>query len=448
VAGILDARPGAVFVGSLLMMLPFAAIGLIFHAHLSYGLLTDIPQTAPSVVGAKAIQEHFPAGIAGVATILLKNEDFRLAEESSTSGEIDLTTSGMRHRESVAAEIVDRLAGVTEETPAGKWPRFSDLGLVDVRSQRMPLGVMHHTGAQGKRLSPIERQLARVMAQRAYASTTGPHAGSVMRMDLVFNTDPFERDSVAKLTRAEQAIKAAIPDEFRGGTQVFTLGPTAGIRDLKSTTDRDQIRIDILVSLAVYLVLIALLRQPMISLYLIVSVVLSYFVTIGVAFVVFWAKDPSSFAGLDWKVPIFTFTLLIALGEDYNILLMARVTEEQRKHGLIKGVLVALTKTGGIISSCGIIMAGTFCSLLSGSLSGMVQLGFAVAFGVLLDTFLVRPILVPAYLLLLYRSKGKLGRWLGRPDHLPEHNPLAEAIAEAEVDDERHFSDPPPEERQ
>src|SRR5262249_46348136 len=159
---------------------------------------------------------------------------------------------------------------------------------------------------------------------------------------------------------------------------------------------------------------------------LIVSVVISYFVTIGVAFVVFWAKSPATFAGLDWKVPVFTFTLLIALGEDYNILLMARVTEEQRKHGLIKGVLVALTRTGGIISSCGIIMAGTFCSLLFGSLAGMVQLGFSVAFGVMLDTFLVRPVLVPAYLLLLYRSKGRLGSWLGRPDHVPEHTPLSD----------------------
>jgi putative drug exporter of the RND superfamily len=446
VANVLSARPGTVFAVSLLVMLPFAVIGIVFHAYLSYGLLSDIPQTSPSVVGARAIQEHFPAGISGVATILLKNDKFRRQDEINKEGKIDLNLQGLNDREKVVRGIVERIGGVTNETPDGEWPRFKSLGLEDVRSQRMPLGVMQHAGGKIKPLRPGERILARNMAQRAYASMTGPHAGTVLRIDLVFNTDPFARDSVAKLTRAEQAVKDAIPqaikdaiedaspDRYEAETKVYTLGPTAGIRDLKSTTDRDQIRIDILVSLAVYLVLIALLRQPMVSLYLIVSVVISYFVTMGVTFVVFWALNPATFAGLDWKVPVFTFTLLIALGEDYNILLMARVTEEQRKHGLVKGVLVALTKTGGIISSCGIIMAGTFCSLMFGSLVGMVQLGFAVAFGVLLDTFLVRPVLVPAYLLLLYRSKGRLGRWLGRPDHLPEHTPLADAIADADDD--------------
>jgi putative drug exporter of the RND superfamily len=181
--------------------------------------------------------------------------------------------------------------------------------------------------------------------------------------------------------------------------------------------------------LAVYVVLVALLRQPAISAYLIVTVVFSYLVTIGVTFLVWRIKEGPDFAGLDWKVPIFTFTLLTALGEDYNILLMARVTEEQRKHGLIPGVLIALTRTGGIISSCGIIMAGTFCSLLFGTLGGMVQMGFALAFGVMLDTFVVRPILVPAYLLLLYSDRfGRFGWFLGKPTGLPPHTPIAEAM--------------------
>jgi RND superfamily putative drug exporter len=108
---------------------------------------------------------------------------------------------------------------------------------------------------------------------------------------------------------------------------------------------------------------------------------------------------------------------------------MARVTEEQRKHGLIPGVLIALTRTGGIISSCGIIMAGTFCSLLTGTLGGMVQMGFALAFGVLLDTFIVRPILVPAYLILLYSDRfGPLSWILGKPKGMPPHTVIAEAL--------------------
>ena len=199
-------------------------------------------------------------------------------------------------------------------------------------------------------------------------------------------------------------------------------------------TGRDQIRIDILVIGSVFLILVLLLRRVAISGYLILSVFFSYLVTLGLTFVWFWASsyfatgDVTAFPGLDWKVPMFLFTILIAVGEDYNIYLITRIDEEQRRHGKIKGVTVALSKTGKIISSCGLIMAGTFFSLyIGGSLAAMRQLGFALGFGVLLDTFIVRPVLVPAYLILLYRGRfGFLGKFLGAGQ--AEHVPVAPAI--------------------
>jgi RND superfamily putative drug exporter len=117
------------------------------------------------------------------------------------------------------------------------------------------------------------------------------------------------------------------------------------------------------------------------------------------------------------------------VGEDYNILLMARIEEEQQTHGPVDGIIVGLRKTGSIISSCGIIMAGTFSALMAGSLEGLSQLGFALAFGVLLDTFVVRTIVVPAYLILLHQGWfGSLGRYLGAVPRVTSDRPQTVAV--------------------
>jgi len=112
-----------------------------------------------------------------------------------------------------------------------------------------------------------------------------------------------------------------------------------------------------------------------------------------------------------WFVPFFMFVLLLALGMDYNIFLMGRVREEVAVHGTKKGVRLAVLHTGGIITSAGIIMAGTFAAMMSSSILGLVQLSFAVTVGVLQDTFITRTILVPSIFVLL-------DRWNWWPGHL------------------------------
>ena len=403
-AVVVKEKPGKIFLLTVGLMLPFAVVAVFLFRHLTYGLLSELPRDFASVQGAQAVQQHFPAGITGPITILLKHPELDFASKEGTK---------------LIEQLTDRLAAFKDE-----------LHLADVRSLSKPLGLKFKAEAASEdQHAPLAARLIaeRIRRQRIrqyYVSTKGELKGKVTRLDVVLRDDPFTRNSINQFERLVETVQHLLHKELNHPEiEVYAIGPPADIRDLKVVTDRDEIRIDSLVLLVVFLILVALLRRVGISLYLIVSVFYSYLTTLGVTFVVFWALDPSNFAGLDWKVPMFLFTILIAVGEDYNIFLMARIDEEQREHGPVDGIVEALRKTGAIISSCGIIMAGTFSSLIAGSLRGMDQLGFALAFGVLLDTFVVRPILVPAFLLLLHTGRlGTIGKWLGARLEHEHHN--------------------------
>lgn len=390
-------------------MIPFAVIGLWFHDHLSYGLLTELQPTKQSVIGAKAVQEHFPPGYAGPLTILLHNDKIDFADAATRTALLD--------------PMIEKLHGEREK-----------LGIHDIRFVSEPLGFRGREIVEN--LPRVQQIMSRARAISYYVSNDANELkGHVTRIDVVFHDDPFSRESIRQLTDVDQAVRAAMPDDLRQGTEIQFVGATPSIRDLKVVTDHDQVKIDILVLCGVFVILVLLLRKPAISMYLVLSVFFSYFVTLGVSIAVFWAMDPEGFAGLDWKVPMFLFTILIAIGEDYNIFLMTRIEEEQERHGPVEGIRIALLRTGSIISSCGIIMAGTFCSLMFGVLVGMQQLGFALAFGVLLDTFIVRPVLVPAYLILLFGGRfGGLGRFLGQKHFDPSPGVMPGALnARADV---------------
>ena len=187
-----------------------------------------------------------------------------------------------------------------------------------------------------------------------------------------------------------QRLRAAV--DGIDGTKVG--GPTATLLDTRTTSEHDRMLIIPIVLVVIFLILALLLRSLLAPLLLITTVVLSFAATMGVSALVF--NHVLDFPGADPVVPLFGFVFLVALGIDYNIFLMTRVREETQRLGTVEGTIRGLSLTGGVITSAGVVLAATFAALAVLPILFLTQIAFIVAFGVLLDTLLVRSLLVPA----------------------------------------------------
>ncbi|MDQ0895470.1 MMPL family transporter [Agromyces ramosus] len=193
---------------------------------------------------------------------------------------------------------------------------------------------------------------------------------------------------------AEATIASLRDDLDEIDTDVLVGGPTAVALDTNSAAIADRTLVIPLVLAAILVILMLLLRSIVAPLILIGSVVLSFAAALGVSALVF--EHVFHFPGADPSVPLFGFVFLVALGVDYNIFLMTRVREESQRFGTRRGIVRGLRLTGGVITSAGLVLAATFAALGVLPILFLAQISFIVAFGVLLDTFLVRTLLVPA----------------------------------------------------
>jgi len=181
----------------------------------------------------------------------------------------------------------------------------------------------------------------------------------------------------------------------RVGPDLLVGGSTAINLDVRQASERD-LRVVIPAILAVvFIVLMLLLRSLVAPVILVVANVISFAATLGVAALVF--NHVLGFPGSDPATPLYAFVFLVALGIDYSIFLMTRVREETAELGTRPGIIVGLAVTGGVITSAGIVLAATFSALSIIPILFLVQIAFIVAFGVLLDTLVVRSLLVPAF---------------------------------------------------
>ncbi|MEU4236804.1 MMPL family transporter [Actinoplanes sp. NPDC026619] len=414
-----------------------------------------------------ALHRSGPAIIASSATVAIGMSCLTLADLNSTSGLGPVAALGIVVGLAAMVTLLPALLvifgrwlfwpvrpkyGTAEPTATGFWARLG--GRISKRPRSVWIGTAVVLGAMALGLLQLnanglstadsfttkqpsvtgEEALARhfpagggqpvtVIAKAAQAGQVKQVFAGVRGISAV--ADPVEKDGLVQLdgtlTAAPDSktaqdtverVRAAVHQV--PGADAKVGGATAMLVDINAANRHDNRLIIPLVLLVVLVILGLLLRAIVAPVILIATVVLSFGAALGVSALVF--RHVFGWPGEDTSFPLFVFVFLVALGIDYNIFLMTRVREEAAQHGTRRGALIGLGATGGVITSAGIVLAGTFAALASLPLVAFAEIGFTVAFGVLLDTLIVRSVLVTSLNL-------DIGRWMWWPSkltHVPD----------------------------
>lgn len=417
--------PGPILVGSVLLLAPLAVSGA--YVGVTYNFLGELRPQATSRQGTDRLGDYFPVGESGPIVVVAERVDGGFDEPPNDSGREILRLTKELYGDAYASELPDAAGEIRpdrEPTPE-EIRRGQDVEYV--RSSEAPLGRRPPPGGEEATVGARRIYRSSDRVRNMYLTPVAESRGDVIRFEVILKHQPFSYEAVEALDRLEAFLerKARDPDSFWYDATFVYGGTTSSLRDLREVTESDTFWIKIWVVLAVFLVILLIIRKPITCLFMMGSVLFSYYVTIGATEWFFYWAYGDTYEGLDWKVPLFLFVILVAVGQDYNIYLATRVFEEQEARGKFRGLHSGLVQTGGIITSCGVIMAGTFISMASGpvlgqldpliqsqfpssevnfssgTLRGMTELGFSLSLGVMLDTFVVRPILLPAFLALM-----------------------------------------------
>jgi RND superfamily putative drug exporter len=340
-----------------------------------------------SSIGQAVLADHFGESALGVTDIVFR---FPMSVWRSPS-RLERTEDALWTSGPFATVIGPLNAGGRSLAPSTVARLFGTLG----PPQRLPL---EQTGASDSLPAPIYAEY-RLMAEYVtengrtalyQTSLRAGSAGSTAAMQAI----PSVRAAVARIARSA------------GASQWGAAGQAPGAADVSAISGRDVLRVLPIVALVLALLLGLLLRSVVAPLYLVASVILSYTASLGLAVLIFVTVGGQ--LGINFTLPFFMFVFIMALGEDYNILVMNRIKEETGRLPLHSSVPRALATTGTTVTTAGLILAGTF-GVLAVTTTGQVrQIGAGLALGILLDTFLVRTLLVPSTVVLL-------GAWNWRP---------------------------------
>lgn len=245
-------------------------------------------------------------------------------------------------------------------------------------------------GVGGFYLPPAAFNDARfALARGLFISADGKSA----RMVVVGSTDAFGNASIDRTAKLRETTELALADGPLAGSTVESAGMPSSLADIRDLSTADFRMVALIALLVVLVILLVLLRSVVAALFLLGSVVLSYAAAMGLGVLVwqFWLDKP-----LDWTVPSMAFVLLVAVGADYNMLLIKRIRDEA-PDGSPEGVARALAVTGSVITAAGLIFAASVFAMMAGHVVTLTQIGFTIGMGLLLDTFVVRTLVVPAF---------------------------------------------------
>ena len=364
-------RPRTVWIATLVLLLIGAAGLPSFKA-------SGVPQTEfllgeniESVDGQDALARHFDAG-SGAPVIIISDEENYEAVMDAAAELPGVTEVAPLPDLDALAELQAEAAAAAAASQAGPPP-----GVDPTQAGGPPADV---TGAGPEAVAVAPGNLILDVPP-----LVSPDGRVLIEATIDYQPDSADAEALVKQMRID--LKEVDPNVLVGGETAIAL-------DTNETAQADLFKIIPLVLLVILIILIFLLRSILTPVLLVATTVVSFATALGVAALVF--NNIFGFPGADASVPLFSFVFLVALGIDYNIFLMTRAREESLKIGTRPGVLRALAVTGGVITSAGIVLAATFAALAVIPILFLVQLAFIVAFGVLLDTVIVRSLLVPA----------------------------------------------------
>ena len=382
VANAVARRPG-LFVAATTLVLAAMAMGILTLKP-SFNFFEGLPEDTDSRVGFELLQESFPPGE------LAPTEVYVATEEGSIYDNL-MAVEGLS-AELAGNPLVVSTAGPTR--PAGETVPMG-VSVFQSSLQAIPDAVL------SGQLPPVglpPEQMGVYGLYQASERFVSPD-GTTARIELVFDADPYGVGAMDAIEAVRESARNLVANSTLAGAEVVVGGPTAILTDARATLNRDILLIAPIVVVAIWLILAALLRSVVAPTYLVASVLLSFAAALGLSIFVF--QNVLGHSGVSYRTSVFMFIFLVALGADYNIYIISRVREEVATRGLIEGTRYAISRTGGVITSAGIILAGTFSVLTTLPLRDIFQLGFAVMLGVLIDTFIVRGLLVPSIVLVL-----------------------------------------------